>query len=167
MTVVEPTELAVGDQGGLVDSASQGPGENATVSKSAVVSSSAVRRAGCPPGWPDEVALVGEEGWQQQAAEWLLNISPPEYRHFPVMVRNPIALAYLARWHVVGQIKASEQAQAMLRQRITGRISQQAVEQVMSALAEEYPRLLAALAGVDALGTALGRHRHRIRTESP
>lgn len=127
---------------------------------------SAVRRAGSPPGWPEDVALVGEEGWQEQATEWLLEVSPPEYRHFPVMVKNPIALAYLSRWHVIGQIKASEQAQAMLRQRITGRISHQAVEQVMAALAEEYPRLLTTLSGIDALGTALGRHRHRIRTQS-
>jgi hypothetical protein len=39
-------------------------------------------------------------GWEQTALSWLLDISPPEYRSYPVLRRHPVVLARFALLHV-------------------------------------------------------------------
>lgn len=39
-------------------------------------------------------------GWEQTAVSWLLDISPPEYRSYPVLRRHPVVLARFALLHV-------------------------------------------------------------------
>ena len=61
-----------------------------------------------PPGWPRLVRPPGVPGWEAAAASWLLDISPPEYRSYPVLRRHPVVLARFAALHV-------EAAQAAVR----------------------------------------------------
>ena len=41
-------------------------------------------------------------GWESTATSWLLDISPPEYRGYPVLRRHPVVLARFAALHVEG-----------------------------------------------------------------
>jgi hypothetical protein len=53
-----------------------------------------------PPGWPAAVRAPGVPGWEVTATSWLLDISPPEYRSYPVLRRHPVVLARFAALHV-------------------------------------------------------------------
>jgi len=53
-----------------------------------------------PPGWPRAVRPPDAPGWEQTAVSWLLDISPPEYRSYPVLRRHPVVLARFALLHV-------------------------------------------------------------------
>ncbi len=53
-----------------------------------------------PPGWPSRVRPPGVPGWESTATSWLLDISPPEYRTYPVLRRHPVVLARFATLHV-------------------------------------------------------------------
>ena len=61
-----------------------------------------------PPGWPPRIRPPGAPGWEATATSWLLDISPPEYRSYPVLRRHPVVLARFAALHV-------EAAQAAVR----------------------------------------------------
>ena len=53
-----------------------------------------------PPGWPARVRPPGAPDWESTATSWLLDISPPEYRSYPVLRRHPVVLARFAALHV-------------------------------------------------------------------
>ncbi len=57
-------------------------------------------RAVTPPGWPSPVRPPGVPGWEATATSWLLDISPPEYRSYPVLRRHPVVLARFVALHV-------------------------------------------------------------------
>ena len=52
-----------------------------------------------PPGWPKQVRPPDAPGWEQTAANWLLDICPPEYRSYPVLRRHIVVLARFAVLH--------------------------------------------------------------------
>ena len=53
-----------------------------------------------PPGWPPQVRPPGVPGWERTAVAWLLDVSPPEYRSYPVLRRHEVVLARFALLHV-------------------------------------------------------------------
>jgi hypothetical protein len=53
-----------------------------------------------PPGWPDGVPAPGSPDWERSAINWLLDISPPDYRGYPALRRHPVLLARFAVLHV-------------------------------------------------------------------
>jgi hypothetical protein len=53
-----------------------------------------------PLGWPSRVGPPGVPGWEATATSWLLDITPPEYRGYPVLRRHPVVLARFAALHV-------------------------------------------------------------------
>ena len=53
-----------------------------------------------PPGWPAPVRPPGAPDWETTAVAWLLDVSPPEYRTYPVLRRHPVVLARFAALHV-------------------------------------------------------------------
>lgn len=53
-----------------------------------------------PPGWPPSVRPPGAPDWERTAAAWLLDISPPEFRSYPVLRRHDVVLARFAVLHV-------------------------------------------------------------------
>ena len=72
-----------------------------------------------PPGWPSAVRPPGVPGWEATATSWLLDISPPEYRSYPVLRRHPVVLARFAALHVetgqVGVRRGLSEARGVLR----------------------------------------------------
>ena len=59
-----------------------------------------VERPYTPPGWPPQVRPPGAPGWERTAVAWLLDVSPPEYRGYPVLRRHEVVLARFALLHV-------------------------------------------------------------------
>lgn len=53
-----------------------------------------------PPGWPVRVRPPGAPGWERTAAQWLLDLCPPEYRGYGVLRRHDVVLARFAVLHV-------------------------------------------------------------------
>ena len=53
-----------------------------------------------PPGWPSQVRPPDAPGWEHTAVNWLLDISPPEYRTYPTLQRHVVVLARFAVLHV-------------------------------------------------------------------
>ena len=53
-----------------------------------------------PPGWPAGVRPPGTPDWERSAVNWLLDISPPEYRTYAGLRRHPAILARFAVLHV-------------------------------------------------------------------
>ena len=72
-----------------------------------------------PPGWPAPVRPPGAPGWEATATSWLLDISPPEYRSYPVLRRHPVVLARFAALHVeagqAGVRRGLSEARGVLR----------------------------------------------------
>ena len=72
-----------------------------------------------PPGWPAGVRAPGTSEWERGAVNWLLDVSPPEYRGYPALRRHPVVLARFALLHV-GASQAAvnrglSEARALLR----------------------------------------------------
>jgi hypothetical protein len=55
-----------------------------------------------PPGWPPQVRPPGAPAWERTAVAWLLDVSPPEYRGYPVLRNHEVVLARFALLHVEG-----------------------------------------------------------------
>ena len=53
-----------------------------------------------PPGWPPQVRPPDAPDWERTAANWFLDICPPEYRSYPALRRYIVVLARFAIWHV-------------------------------------------------------------------
>ena len=53
-----------------------------------------------PPGWPPQVRPPGAPAWERTAVAWLLDVSPPEYRGYPVLRNHEVVLARFAMLHV-------------------------------------------------------------------
>ncbi|MEI2810945.1 MAG: hypothetical protein V9F00_12340 [Nocardioides sp.] len=53
-----------------------------------------------PPGWPALVRPPDAPGWERTAANWLMDLCPPEYRHYPVIRRHLVVLARFAALHI-------------------------------------------------------------------
>ena len=96
-----------------------------------------------PPGWPTAVRPPGVPGWEATATSWLLDISPPEYRSYPVLRRHPVVLARFAVLHVeagqAGVRRALSEARGVLRD-VT---DPDTVESALLAWQAEEARLLA------------------------
>jgi hypothetical protein len=53
-----------------------------------------------PPGWPRQVRPPDAPDWERTAANWLLDICPPEYRLHATLRRHLVVLARFAVLHV-------------------------------------------------------------------
>jgi hypothetical protein len=53
-----------------------------------------------PPGWPRQVRPPDAPDWERTAANWLLDICPPEYRTHAALRRHLVVLARFAVLHV-------------------------------------------------------------------
>ena len=96
-----------------------------------------------PPGWPAAVRPPGVPGWEATATSWLLDISPPEYRSYPVLRRHPVVLALFTALHVeagqAGVRRGLSEARGVLRDVI----DPDTVESALLAWQAEEARLLA------------------------
>ena len=53
-----------------------------------------------PPGWPAQVRPPDAPDWERTAADWLLDICPPDYRLYTGLRRHVVVLARFAVLHV-------------------------------------------------------------------
>jgi hypothetical protein len=104
-----------------------------------------------PPGSPD---------WELSATGWLLDQCPPEYRGYPVALRNPRVLAWLAGQHAEACLATARQALARARADLAGELAAQAVAELIEMLQAEQVRLIAVRRAVGLVEEALRGHRY-------
>ena len=95
-----------------------------------------------PPGWPDAVRPPGAPDWERTAADWLLDVCPPEYRGYAVLRRHLVVLAWFAVRHVDGGRVAIERGLSEARGDLHGLLGPETVDAVVEALQREEARLL-------------------------
>jgi hypothetical protein len=113
-----------------------------------------------PPGWPPQVRPPGAPDWERSATGWLLDQCPPEYRGYPVITRNPPALAWLAGHHVDAEVNAVRSALARVRGDLGDRLAVRAVAALIEALQAEQARLIGVRRAVGLVDEALQGHRY-------
>ncbi len=96
-----------------------------------------------PPGWPARVRPPGVPGWEATATSWLLDISPPEYRSYPVLRRHPVVLARFTVLHVEAGQSAVRRGLSEARGLFRDVTDPDTVEAALLAWQAEEARLLA------------------------
>src|SRR5215217_1523054 len=96
-----------------------------------------------PPGWPTPVRPPGAPGWEATATSWLLDISPPEYRSYPVLRRHPVVLARFAALHVESGQAAVRRGLSEARGVLRDVTDPDTIESALVAWQAEEARLLA------------------------
>lgn len=96
-----------------------------------------------PAGWPAEVPPPGVSGWEVDAASWLLDRCPADYRRHEAWRRHPVALGWIAERHVEAEVDVMRQAYRRARVELREHLRPEAVTDVLVALEEEGLRLRA------------------------
>ncbi|WP_088282682.1 hypothetical protein [Kineosporia sp. A_224] len=113
-----------------------------------------------PPGWPADVRPPGSPDWERSAVAWLLDLCPPDYRGYPVLVRRPVALAWVAVRHVEAAHEGARRALAGVRTALSDAVEPQALAALVEALETEVARLLGTSRAVGLVEEALRGRRH-------
>ena len=113
-----------------------------------------------PPGWPTVVPPPGAPNWERGAAEWLIDLCPPDFRGYPVLRRHPLALAWLAAAHVDASRQAMARSLGSARADLSQALPPGALDEVLQTVEREQARLLAAARAVTLIEQALRGHRY-------
>jgi hypothetical protein len=108
-----------------------------------------------PPGWPQGVPPAGAPGWERRATGWLLDLCPPEYRGYPVVVRHPVLLVRLAARQVAAQAQGTDAALATVRADLADVLLGPVVAEAVQVLEAERERLVGVLRAVELVEFAL------------
>lgn len=119
-----------------------------------------------PPGWPGSVRPPGAEGWESEAAEFLLGCCPPEFRVVPVLRRHPVVLAAFARHCVAGRRRAAVDGLGTIRTDLADRVPPEVVTAAVEAWHAEEASLARMHRAVDLVGRALRGERFAPRMGS-
>src|SRR3546814_12120896 len=95
-----------------------------------------------PPGWPSQVRPPDAPMWERTAENWLLDISPPEFRSYPVLRRHPVVLARFAVLHVEASQLACNRGLSQARAELRDVADLDVVEAAVQAWHAESARLL-------------------------
>ncbi|NLE97891.1 MAG: hypothetical protein GX596_07875 [Propionibacterium sp.] len=114
-----------------------------------------VIRVYVPPGWPGGVRPPGSPGWLKSAEAFLLDVSPSEYRGYPVLRRHPVVLARLAHTHVEAQLGATRSALGAVRADLADYVEARVATQAVEVMQVEEARLIRSLRGVHLVEEAL------------
>ena len=95
-----------------------------------------------PPGWPSQVRPPDAPGWERTAVNWLLDISPPEYRSYPTLRRHVVVLARFAVLHVEASQLACNRGLSQARAELRDVAELDVVEAAVQAWHAESARLL-------------------------
>src|SRR5215472_5927910 len=108
-----------------------------------------------PPGWPDGVHPPGSPGFEQTAVRWLLDVVPPDYRQYSVLVRHPVALAALARHHITACVEGARDGYRSARAELGKDLPPDGLTAVLAAYQAEGRRLLTTAGAVELVARAL------------
>jgi hypothetical protein len=108
-----------------------------------------------PPGWPAGVHPPGSERFEQTAVAWLLDVVPPDYRVHGVLARHPVALAAMARHHVMACVEGARQGYRTARAELGGQLPPGGIEAILAVYRSEGVRLAQTALSVDLVARAL------------
>lgn len=124
------------------------------------------QRAGdgvAPPGWPHQVPPPGAPGWEQDAARWLLDQCPPEYRAYSGLRRHVVVLARFAVLHVEAMQAAARRGLSEGRTALCDVVDPDVLERAMATWSREEARLSALRRSVGLVEDALRGRRFPAR----
>ncbi len=108
-----------------------------------------------PPGWPRGVRPPEAPAWEDSATRWLLDLTPPEYRGYPVLRRHVVVLARFAALHVEACLAATRRGLSEARATLRDVAAPATVEAALLAWQAEEARLLAEQRAVGLVEEAL------------
>jgi hypothetical protein len=116
-----------------------------------------------PPGWPAGVRAPGVPGWEATAVNWLLDVSPPEYRAYPGLRRHPLVLARFALLHVEASQAAVNRGLSEARGILRDVAGETEIAAAIDTWHREAARLIGVRRSVGLVEEALGGRRYVAR----
>jgi len=116
-----------------------------------------------PPGWPPQVRPPDAPGWEQTAANWLLDICPPDYRAYAALRRHVVVLARFAVLHVEASQAACRRGLSEARADLRDVALPDVVEAAVQTFQREQARLVACRRAVGLVEEALRGRRYVAR----
>jgi hypothetical protein len=103
--------------------------------------------------WPSDLTPAGSTGWQVKAISWLLDRCPSEFRTYEVFRTQPVALGYVAQFHLEHQVEAIRDAYRSAR--TSSNLKPEPLDELIAALEHEGARLALELEQASTVITAL------------
>ena len=94
-----------------------------------------------PPGWPEEVPPPGAPDWERRAVGWLLDLCPPDFRGYDVLLRHPAVLARFAARYVAAALDATRAGLAAARTELAPLLGPDGLPAAIDAYEREEARL--------------------------
>jgi predicted anti-sigma-YlaC factor YlaD len=116
-----------------------------------------------PPGWPAEVRPPGAPDWERTAANWLLDLCPPDYRRYAGLRRHVVVLARFAVLHVEAGQAACRRGLSEARSDLGQVASPAVVEAAVQTFQLEEARLIGVRRAVGLVEEALRGRRYVAR----
>jgi hypothetical protein len=116
-----------------------------------------------PPGWPREVRSPDAPDWERTAANWLLDLCPPEYRRYSGLRRHVVVLARFAVLHVEASQAACRRGLSQARADLRDVADERIVEAAVQTFQLEDARLLGVRRAVGLVEDALRGRRYVAR----
>ena len=116
-----------------------------------------------PPGWPSEVRPPDAPGWENTAANWLLDLCPPDYRAYTALRRHVVVLARFAVLYVEASQAACRRGLSEARADLRDVAQPDVVEAAVQTFQREEARLVACRRAVGLVEEALRGRRYVAR----
>jgi len=120
-------------------------------------------RSVAPPGWPREVRPPDAPDWERTAANWLLDLCPPDYRRYSGLRRHVVVLARFAVLHVEANQAACRRGLSEARADLGQVAELPVVEAAVQTFHLEQARLVAVRRAVGLVEEALRGQRYVAR----
>jgi hypothetical protein len=108
-----------------------------------------------PPGWPSQVRPPDAPGWEDTAANWLLDLCPPDYRAYAALRRHVVVLARFAVLHVEASQAACRRGLSEARADLRDVALPDVVEEAVQTFQREEARLVGCRRAVGLVEEAL------------
>lgn len=116
-----------------------------------------------PPGWPPQVRPPDAPDWERTAANWLLDLCPPDYRRYAGLRRHLVVLARFAVLHVEASQAACRRGLSEVRSDLRDVAGLEVVEAAVQTLQLEQARLVGVRRAVGLVEEALRGRRYVAR----
>jgi hypothetical protein len=116
-----------------------------------------------PPGWPLEVRPPDAPAWEGTASAWLLDLCPPDFRHYPALRHHVVVLARFAVMQVEACQAAARRGLGEARTQLGDYLEPAEVEAAIATWEREQARLAAVRRAVGLVEEALRGRRFRAK----